>query len=142
MYVAVGNSFVLTAVDFSGCNVERLFTQYEFKNLKRALAGNGENIRDELTDNFNKNMKKNFNLGFFITIDEGPLPTYANDMNRSFTPNKPYPNHVEHISLCDAVLIFSLNGRHCRSARGSCGILFGTREDTMRSTSGQRKCSN
>lgn len=97
---------VLTTSVFNGCNVEKLFTQYEYQNFKKALAGNTATIRDELTGNFNENMKKNFKLGFYINPDEGPLPTYANDMNRGYTPNKPYPNHVEHISLCDAVRIF------------------------------------
>ena len=59
-----------------------------------------ETFRDKLTQHFNETQIKFFAPGFAVCVDEGPIPTVANNLNRSYEPNKPYKHHIQFLGLC------------------------------------------
>jgi hypothetical protein len=81
----------LTSTDFSVPFTERLLPEDDFRAIKNLLKGAEGGFRDEMTGLFNDSMHAVLKLGQHITVDEGPLPTYANDQDRTFSPDKPYP---------------------------------------------------
>jgi hypothetical protein len=69
---------------------ERLFTLDEYAAFKKVIANLPNSFRDTLTAHFNHTMRQVFVLGQSITVDEGPIPTYANNLSRTYSPDKPY----------------------------------------------------